>query len=1784
MKKKNIKKTLYGTLLSVATFTVPFSSGVKAVEIKESTTGTGDSKIENGSIILGISKFSPESTLTQKGINTAVENETAFKGTNTNSNVFYFFNNTWYNITSLNKPEVVKNKETLEVLNNAEIYYVDNVEKVLSIPYNVPLEDGYSLGFKSNDSKKDSQILYANNELHVPATIKSLDVYLTNEKTGSTTLVDTFIKQRGNDDEVEFTEIVKSEGSIGWDNTTGKTKTIVANVIKNALYFDGEIAWYERTEDSEYGNYVGAIITAPADMEDLSKVTLTIDGEETTWSKVAGTNDYFNYRALVSETIRSHKIVVNWSESNSQEFTIDVLDTATLAPAVERIITFETFGGELENNTIVLPYGTKYSEFPVPTKENYEFIGWYAEEEFTNKVTSIELLNDTTLYANYIEKNYTISFDEEGIRPITAAFNSLVDLPTPLNKEGYKFAGWYIEDSNTLIDKITVNGNVTLHSSWIKLHKVTYMDGLTTIDTKYVEDGDTFNNAYVELIHDDEVFTGWALEGTNEAYDFATPVTNDIVLVAMWEPKPTYTVVFDKNYGEELEVPVTQTIVVGSTTKLLKNGFTRPGYAFLGWSSTPTDGTEFNFVDEAEVKDLAKANEEVTLYAVWLKGSYNITYTNKNDFTLPNGVELKENYTVTDTFTLPTNLTYKEAGYVFTGWTGTDLEVPTINVVIPTNSIGAREYTANFEKIVYNVTFIDGENQTVIPADYNELVTAPEASKAGYTFLGWFEENANEAFDLTKGILANTTLTAKYAANNYTIVFDSNAQGEDVVEGTMNNQAFTYDKEQALTQNTYTSNSYNFKGWSTTPNGEVEYTDGEIINLVTENNAIVTVYAVWESKQPVNVTFYYNMKDANENDMLDLKTIPKGTKVTRPVDPTRDGYTFGGWYTDNNTFENAFNFNTKLDEGIELFAKWVANPYTITYISNGGTNISADIVHYGDVVNSLPTITRDGYHFDGWYIGEDKVTNLTITNSVILEAKWTEILTVTFDDGNTETVNTSIEVLKGTNKTLEGNAIAAPAEVPYKEGYTFKEWQLNGEAYDFSSNIDTSITLVAAFDIENYTITYTSNIEGVSFEGFVTSFNVETPTFTINVPTIPEGYIFKGWTGTGITDAVQTITISTGSTINREYTANFNKLVTATYKNEDGTDYIVDNQAVKETVEVINDNKFSIPTEPTKTGYTFEGWYQDLTDEESQYNFDKSATDNVTLYAKFSKNKYNIIYHSNTEANYTSTQENVEYDTETTLSKNTFTKDGFKFVGWATTATGGAIYDDEATINDATDTNLSTGDNVDLYAVWAEISRYIVSFNTNGGTAVASKIVKEGEVVTEPNSPTREGYTFAGWTLDNNAYDFSNKIEQDIILVANWNPIKYTITFNGVEISPVQVDYNTEYVLAGATKEGSTFLGWYTDSNYTTKVTKVTVTKDIELYARFDSTPFEVDNELMTLEDALNLLKSETETAKIINIKLLDNVTLDGTMLINQKHIVNLDLNGKTLKSTNSNVIEIKLNASLYINDTIGTGKVLSPQGKYSLMNNGTTVLYEGYYGKVSATAWSGYVILNHGKMTVKSGVTVENAGDAYYSTNVGPYPSLFSNGYYDYFSGNEANGYVEGKNQANPTLIIDGGEFIGGKNTIKNDDGAYLTINGGHFTNNIQVAVFNWNVATINDGTFEVPTGNDKTTLANGYYSNLVDNGMLTVNGGTFKGEYVVKSLKGEDTIPTPVKITGGTFENTKGVVNTANNVTMGVEITGGTFKTLNTTTENYITLPGSTTDNGTVIIVKPTPIPPLP
>ena len=260
-----------------------------------------------------------------------------------------------------------------------------------------------------------------------------------------------------------------------------------------------------------------------------------------------------------------------------------------------------------------------------------------------------------------------------------------------------------------------------------------------------------------------------------------------------------------------------------------------------------------------------------------------------------------------------------------------------------------------------------------------------------------------------------------------------------------------------------------------------------------------------------------------------------------------------------------------------------------------------------------------------------------------------------------------------------------------------------------------------------------------------------------------------------------------------------------------------------------------------------------------------------------------------------------------------------------------------------------------------------------------------------------------------------------------------------------------------------------------------------------------------------SLQKAVDNAGKGETVTLLQDTAED--IVIPEGAELTLNLNGKTLTNHEDHTITNKGTLTITGDGTVDN--VTHARAAIQNEPGGNVVLNGGAYTRSkengqNAEASGGnsyYNIVNHGTMEINSGVSV---------TQKGQFSSMIENGWYN---GSQNTG------KENSVLTINGGTFSGGLNTIKNDDYGELAINDGTFTSMSQAAFLNWNVATVNGGTFDA-AGASNGVILNGYIDGTMDQGKLTINGGTFNaGEKTVITTMGGGTHSGDIEITGGTL-----------------------------------------------------------
>ena len=440
------------------------------------------------------------------------------------------------------------------------------------------------------------------------------------------------------------------------------------------------------------------------------------------------------------------------------------------------------------------------------------------------------------------------------------------------------------------------------------------------------------------------------------------------------------------------------------------------------------------------------------LTAQWTAPTYAVTL-NTNGGTINSGNVTGYTYGVGATLPAADDMTY--TGHTFKGWYDNENLTGSPVTAIGGAETGNKEYWAKWEINQYTITFDTNGGSEIAPItqDYGTEITAPaDPTRKGYTFKGWDKE-------IPETMPAeNITVKAQWEINQYTITFDTNG-GSEIAPITQD-----YGTEITAPADP-TRKGYTFKGW-----------DKEIPETMPAEN--ITVKAQWEINQ-YTITF-----DTNGGSEIAPITQDYGTEITAPADPTRKGYTFKGW--DKEIPE------TMPAENITVKAQWEINQYTITFDTNGGSEIAPITQDYGTEITAPADPTRKGYTFKGW---DKEIPETMPAENITVKAQW-EInqYTITFDtNGGSEIAPITQDY--GTEITTPDN--------PTRKGYTFKGWDKEIPETMPAENI----TVKAQWEINKYTITFDTN-GGSEIAPITQDYGTE-----ITAPDNParKGYTFRGW-------------------------------------------------------------------------------------------------------------------------------------------------------------------------------------------------------------------------------------------------------------------------------------------------------------------------------------------------------------------------------------------------------------------------------------------------------------------------------------------------------------------------------------------------------------------------------------------------------------------------------------------------------------------------------------------------
>ena len=704
--------------------------------------------------------------------------------------------------------------------------------------------------------------------------------------------------------------------------------------------------------------------------------------------------------------------------------------------------------GTEKTNTVVVNQSNPLVKPTDPTRDNFEFVGWYTDGLGTNSFDfTIGLTDDITLYAKWNRTHYNVVLypNYDGSTPITvkAQVNQPVSLPTDPERTGYTFENWYTERScTTVFDRTTpITDDTSLYAKFnINKYQVSFNigEGATgDFPTQTVDYNEKATAPRTNPQRDEYSFNGWFTdEACTNRFSFNSNVTSNLTLYAGWvETVTRYNVTF--NLGYEGATPIEAQRVVENTRATKPTDPERTGYEFGGWYKENTYTNEFNFT-------LDTISRDTVIYAKW-----NMLYTISFNLGYDGATEIASQKLLAGaSVTKPADPV--RTGYDFAGWykenTYANVFDYTTETVIDNATIYAK--WIRISTVTYNPNYEGAQNLTATTSmgiAENKVLENREKN----AFQGWYLEAAcTNAFNFQTVLDSDITLYAKWIQigdTEYDVTFNLGYEGAPAIA------------TQKVAENTRATkptdpvrSGYEFGGW---------YKEAGCINEFNFNTDTITqnttIYAKWNKLYDVTFNLGYEGAPA-----IDAQSVVDGSKATKPTDPERTGYDFGGWYKEN-TFTNAFNFNTDtITQNTTIYAKW-NQIYKVTYKYNY-TDSPADIVEdaVGGKAQTKALDDRGYFIFAGWSTkadGSDTFDfNTVLTGNITLYAKWNDTTPQQQDTSivfklyyNTGELGQYLE-----DQTIEKGDFLTVADPTIDETYMFGGWYTDPEctqAFDLES-------------------------------------------------------------------------------------------------------------------------------------------------------------------------------------------------------------------------------------------------------------------------------------------------------------------------------------------------------------------------------------------------------------------------------------------------------------------------------------------------------------------------------------------------------------------------------------------------------------------------------------------------------------------------------------------------------------------------------------------------------------
>ena len=1020
--------------------------------------------------------------------------------------------------------------------------------------------------------------------------------------------------------------------------------------------------------------------------------------------------------------------------------------------------------------------------------------GFTHNSKHANAFESSNLNPDGSLVLSvyYSRNTYTLTINVDGVKEeVEYLFEEAVEAVASPEKTGYTFAGWSPKVPATMPAE-----DVEVVAEWT-INQYTLTINIDGVKEKVVYD---YNEA-VEAIEDPEK-TGYTFAGWSPKVP-ATMPAEDVEVVAEWTINQyTLTINID---GVKEEVVYDYNEAVEAIEDPAKKGYT-----FAGWSP---------------VVPATMPAEDVEVVAEWTLNKYTITFdvedgrnfaingapTKVIDIAYYDNSALKDKIYFCDTGVSKNNsLKWQYKILLKYDATINAYEVVAVDAATSSTSGLGVEWThaissasvktlstyasvgqyivlsedvklgdTNFTASVYNYSQFNNAKQPV-EYDVHTAVSLAELTRTGYTFLGWFDEEDNKVTSIAQGTIGDMTISAKWKINQYTISFDSN--GGSAV------QSITQDYlSEIVAPANPTKAGFEFIGWTPVLPDNMP---AENVELVAQWGPIT--YNISYDLDGANPLPFYNSYEEAVADFLKDYNAARGKSHTVETFSSLGSMTEIGAAS---LFLYNATYKAKWSWLVNYIATIAGSANKVAYQTFYNYNSQAEL----DAANSN-NIYCIAYELRGW-VGQIKYTK----NAGFATADYSQ-----------ESIKSGCEALLiPTQYNVDSDTITLPT--PVKAYHTFLGWfdQADNKVTEISKGSTGNIALTAKWQVNSYTFKYT--IDGVEKE---VEYNYGA---TIEKPANPTkvGYTFNGWSVaipdtmpghnieteaqftinshdfTYIVDGVETTkSYNYGETI--EYPANPTKVgytfegwvgdKPATMPDSDVTitadfeviTYTITYNLAGGTNHANNPATYTVEDEitllaPTKTDYDFLGWFDG---EDQLVSVLNHATGNLVLTAKWDQNAYAISYDLN-GGSWKEEEGATKYSSLLGYELPLLVKEGYTFNGW--------YENDEFTGEAVTEIVLGSTGAKAFYAKWT-INTYTVTFDSNEGSAVADQNINYGSKVEKPADPTRNGYAFVKWQSNGEDYDFEATVTGDLELVAVWEMATYTISYN-VDGGTLQAEY-----------------------------------------------------------------------------------------------------------------------------------------------------------------------------------------------------------------------------------------------------------------------------------------------------------------------------------------------------------------------------------------------------------